>query len=59
MKPQRIANESIRFIISIIITIIFALTYNILGLLRNTSLHEDIAHACTRSILNLNWKIVK
>ena len=27
--------------------------------LRNTSLHEDIAHACTRPILNLNWKIVK
>jgi hypothetical protein len=27
--------------------------------LRNTSLHEDIAHAYTRPILNLNWKIVK
>ena len=24
-----------------------------------TSLHEDIAHACTRPILNLNWKIIK
>ena len=27
--------------------------------LRNTSLYEDIANACTRPILNLNWKLVK